>query len=101
MSASAETAAPDQSARRRGASEKDTRPLKASPIILRSEYLVSPAARGGRSNFTVAWRNPIQAVMPRTNRSRSGMARKQSSALRSMRWKSLALRGIEASPSLP
>ena len=32
-------------------------------------------AAGGR-NCTTAWRKPIQANMPRTKRSRSGMARK-------------------------
>ena len=49
MNASADTAPPAHSARRSGASENDRSPLAASEIILRSEYLLLPAARAGRS----------------------------------------------------
>jgi hypothetical protein len=35
-------------------------------IIFRSGYFVSPAKRSSRVNGTPAWRNPIQANIPRT-----------------------------------
>ena len=72
--ANAETAKPHQIAKRSGASEKPTTPCDARRSILNSGYLVSPAARGRRWKATSVCRKPSQANMPRTKRSRSGIA---------------------------
>ena len=61
---------------------------KLNRSILRSGYLVTPAWRSWRTNGTAVCVKPIQTVIPRRKRLRSGIASSASSARRSISRKS-------------
>ena len=90
-----------QIASRKGASEKPSAALMASRAILSNGYFVSPAARSRRWNATSVCRKPSQAIMPRTKRSCSGIWRRASSTLRSIKRKSPTSAGMPTEVIMP
>ena len=75
----------------KGIKEKEVKELTAKLNRLLKEKVDFQVIRSGESKVIDAFSNPIQSIMPRKNRFRSGKVCRTSKTLRSNRRKSVAL----------